>query len=219
MRPPILAALLLAMCANLSPAGEKEEGEDRFPAWTIAPFVGSIVFDGKLADYRWDTGPHLLLGIDAAARNDRLALGGRLWISDTSQGMVVPGIDLQPSVGLTGAQLFGEVRLVTVRSFRIAATGSAGLLHVTYSPNTMSFDVGGAAVPVEVEFGPMDEWIGGAGLGVRRRLTGAASLGIGVERLFFSFDTAHRSDAAIEERAETFGSWTTRLEVVWTLGR
>jgi hypothetical protein len=54
---------------------------------------------------------------------------------------------------------------------------------------------------------------------LRHALPGPWSTGLEVERRVFGLDTAHRNGSVIEERRETFGEWSVRLEVARWFGR
>jgi hypothetical protein len=70
-----------------------------------------------------------------------------------------------------------------------------------------------------VELTPVDAWIGGAGLGVRRPLMGPWVGSVGLERRIFSMDTAHRNGGAVVLERERFSDWNARFELAWRFGR
>lgn len=236
--PAALAALLAAAAAPaahgsaiggsmaLGPrfhAAETGRGSAREPAWTgsgdrwlsVAGLAGSTQPDPGLADYQWDVTPHLAWGMKAMAGSGRFGWGLRFWRSRTTQDLGVAN-EPDPAVTSTTVELIGSARLGSVAGIELSAFAGGGWLRLAWTPDQATLDTG--AGTTEVRFTPVDEWIAGAGLGLRRGLAGPWSLGVEADHRRYALDTAHRAGAAIVEERTGFGEWSARMDVTWTRG-
>jgi hypothetical protein len=118
-----------------------------------------------------------------------------------------------PEARLTAWQGVLERRLTAVAGTGVWVSGTAGLLHVTYSPDRLTVATGGE--PVVVDLDPITTWMGGLGLSLRRPLGTRFEAGLEGERFFYSLDTAHRDGDAVVAASETFANWAVRLRVSW----
>jgi hypothetical protein len=177
---------------------------------SVGALAGSVVLDPHLADYRWESGAHAAWGALARVQAGPLHVGARAWRSATTQSLGIPGDDRALDVRLTGADLSAEFPVAGAAGFALAATASAGLLHVGYSPDALELPDGGAGTTV-VGFAPITAPAWGLGAGMHRalgsRLAATASLG----RTWFRMDTSHRDGDSIVSRSETFGHWMAQL--------
>jgi hypothetical protein len=206
-RSAALAAVLAA--AVLAPAAARAgDGEVAFGPW-----VGALVLDPHLADYRWETKVRPVWGASALASRGRLALGARVWRASTRQATGIPGDAASFAVSLTGVDALGEVRLARALGASLLATCSVGLLRLAWSPDALVLDDGLAGAPVTVELDPVHELTGGGGLALRRPLGFGLQAAAAVERTWFALDTSHRRGDEIVTERETFGSWTARVEI------
>jgi len=171
--------------------------------------AGLALSDPRLADLQWDVSPHPAWGAQVLLGRGHLAAGARLWRTQTTQRIDLPGLSVEPAVGLTSVELVGLGRLASFAGMELLLSGSAGRLHLAYDPDQITIPPSGP----QVSFAPVNEWIGGAGLALRRPLGSRWSLGLGVEGRFFGLDTAHRSGPTIVYQRETLGDWSARLEL------
>ena len=182
--------------------------------WSFGILAGSVQPDGDLADYQWRTVPSAAWGVRALAGVKRFSGGVRLWNTRARQDI---GAATPATVRGTSVELIGRGRLLNVGASQVLATASGGRLHLAYDPDRI--EVGGGSGGADaVKFGPIDEWIVGAGLALEQRVAGAWSVGFEVERRFFGLDTAHRSGETIVERREMMGDWNARVELVRLVG-
>lgn len=179
----------------------------------VGTYGGAIFLDQHLADYRWDTSPHAVWGLQGFYRHDRYGAGARVWRTGTTQSTGLLDASSSPSVNLTGADLVFEPRIGAWRGLQFFALASGGLLRISYSPDSIVLDDPGSGEPLTVDAPPVHEWTAGAGLGLRHHVPGRATLGFSLERSVFRLDTAHRKDDVVIEDRETFGNWTARLEL------
>jgi hypothetical protein len=190
--------------------------------WRLAAgaFAGGIMIDRSLENYRWDTRPAPLTGAELTVLKGRFAAGARFWGARTTQASGIPGETQVPQVDLTGVGAVGSVRALTVSVLELWGTGYAGRLHLGYSPDRLTFDPGGLAEPVTVEYAPISEWEFGYGAKVRTELMRRLSVTVEAGRHAFALDTAHRRGDEIVESREWFNSWTVQLNIAWlvTLG-
>jgi hypothetical protein len=203
-----LAGAALAM----PPAAALADGP-RESWFGVGTYAGAVLLDEHLADYRWDTSPQAVYGLQGTWMRDRYGVGARVWRTGTTQATGILGSISSPSVNLTGFDLVVEPRLGAWRGLQFFAMASGGLLHLSYSPESIVIEDPGSGETIEVSTPPIDEWIGGAGFAMRHHLPGRATLGLSIERSIFRLDTAHRQDDAIVEDRETFGNWMARLEL------
>ena len=214
--PWAAAALALACAAGPAWAGDAEPAA---PAWrySLGVLSGSVLPDRTLADYQWATLPRAAWGVQALAGRGPLEGGLRFWRTQTTQTSALPGGTLTSSVHLTSLEAVGRVRLAQVLGAGVMGGASAGRMRIDWDPDRVEIDTGGGA-PVEVRFEPVDEWVLGAGLAVRRPLTASVSAGLEVERRAYRMNTAHRNGSTIEYRRDTFGDWNARVELAWNYG-
>jgi len=123
--------------------------------------------------------------------------------------------DLAPasSVRATSSELVGEYRLGEAWGTELLASAAAGWLHVGYHPDQVTFQPSGGGPPIVVELAPVDEWIAGGGLGLRRSLHGDWSMGVGVEASVFGLESALSDGQAVVVRRESFSNWSARVEL------
>jgi hypothetical protein len=197
--------------AVAAPAGPRAAGRG---AWlSLGLLAGSMLSDPRLADYQWDTSPRPAWGAQALLGRGRLAAGARLWRTRTSQRLDLPGVAVEPTVGLTSFELVGMGRLAGLGGGELLLTAGVGRLHLAYDPDQISIPTPGLGPPIVVPFAAVDAWTGGGGLAFRRPLGPRWRLGLGVDREFFKLDTARRSGAAVVYQRESLGDWSARLEL------
>jgi hypothetical protein len=202
------AALGIVLAAAVPTAASARPGVPL----SLAPFAGAVALDSHLSDYRWNTAVQPAWGLAGYAALGRVTPGIRFWRSSTTQATGIPGDDTALDVALTGFEATAAVRMASYAGFRLLATGSAGLMRISWSPSSLSLDVG-LAEPVTADFAPVTEGIFGAGLAVHRGLFAGFDLAVGAERSWFRLDTAHRRGNEIVEDRETFGNWAARVEL------
>jgi len=219
-RVAAIVALLLALASGAgrrANAAENSTPPDGARWYSLGLLTGSIRLDPALANYQWDVTPRFAWGGQAMAGQGRWALGARMLETQTTQTANVGGTSGGPEVRATSWELVGNARLARSFGVELLALASGGLLHLGYHPDQMTIDVSGT--PVVVAFRPIDEWIGGAGLGARRELLGAWRAGAELEWRRFSMDTAHRNGSVIETQRQSFDDWSVRLELARRFGR
>ena len=182
---------------------------------TVGGFVGTMVFDEKLADYRWDVRPATQSGIQGLVYRNRISGGLRLWQSSTTQESGIPGETLVPHVKLIGAELVGQLRIVRYRSVELWGLANTGRIHMGYSPDQATFDPGGGLAPITVDFDPISEWTLGYGATIRSDLGQHLALAMQVEQATFALNTAHRRGGEIVQERERFRNWSLRMELSW----
>jgi len=179
---------------------------------------GAVLPDAHLTDYQWDTTPRMGWGVQVLAGAGALAGGVRYRNSATTQDIGLSGVS--PSqVTQNTLELVGQGRLASLWGNQLVASGTAGWLHLGYEPDRIAFDPGGGSGPIVVDFDPVDEWIFGGGLGLRRTVGPGWSVGLDVGHRVFSMETAHRSGSAIVTGREAFGEWSAHLELAWLMQR
>jgi len=185
--------------------------------WQLAvgPVVGGLMLDPGLADYRWDTGPAFQAGVQATVYRGRFSAGLRLMQSGTTQSTGIPGESVAPEVNLTSINMLGQVRAVRHWGVELWGSAHAGILHMGYDPDQMTFDLGGAGGPITVDFAPISEWDVGLGLDMRSDLTPHVALSLQVDGSTFALDTAHRSGNQIVNSRERFYTVGIRLQIAW----
>jgi hypothetical protein len=210
-------AIAAGLALGLAPAAAARAGTDRAAdgVWFSAgALAGSSLPDATLESYQWDTRAQMAWGAQGLAGRGPLAAGLRLWRSRTTQRLGLPGTSEQAKVRSTSVELVGQGRLATVWGTDLHAIASVGRLHLGYQPDRVAFDPGTGS-PIVVELGPVDEWIAGGGLALRRPLAGPWTVGLEADLRFFGLDAAHRNGSAIEYRRESFGEWGARFELAW----
>ena len=158
-------------------------------------------------------------GGEALADVGPFALGARVWRTTTRQDLGVASAPAAAEVAGTSFELVGRGRLGSLGGSDVFATASAGRLALRYRPARIAIASPGGGAPITVDLSPIDEWIGGGGLGVRRQLGGRWTLESSVERRIFGLDTAHRNGNAIEMSRASFGDWSARLGLARLFGR
>ena len=196
-----------------APEAERvEESQGSTGVWFSIGVLGGITqLSHGLADYQWDTTPRPSWGAEAQVGGRRISGGVRLWKARTTQGMD----DLAPasSVRTTRTELVGEYRLARAWGAEVRASAAAGWLHVGYHPDQVAFQPSGGGSPIVVGLAPVDEWIAGGGVGLRRSLHGDWSMGIGVEASVFGLDSARRDGQTLVVGRESFSNWSARVEL------
>jgi hypothetical protein len=218
------SAIAIALCAAVACSASARAARADVPApatrWlSLGVLGGSTMFDAHLADYQWDVAPRTSWGVQAMAGSGPFGVGTRVWATQTVQhtGLAIP--DGDPTVHATSWDLLGEGRCASVWGIDVLASASVGWLHLAYQPDQLTIPDSGGGPPITVDFRAVNEWIGGGGLGLRHALPGSWSTGVQVERRVFGLDTAHRNGNVIEQRRESFGEWSVRLEVARLYGR
>jgi hypothetical protein len=215
-----LASLPRAAAADDAPplasaAAPSDPAPARGPAWfALGLLAGGTLPDSKLADYQWNTSARPSWGAEALAGRGPLSLGARLWSTQTTQQIDLPGASVEPQVRLTRVELVGMGRVATLAGTGLLLSGDLGRLHIGYHPDQVTIPVAGPGVPIVAQFSAIDEWTGGGGVAIQRGLGARWILGLGVEHDFFGLDTAHRSGAAVVYGRESLGDWSAHLEVV-----
>jgi hypothetical protein len=217
----ISCLFLLAATATVAGPSSPDEkaGRGRW-RFAVGLFAGGYMVDRKLDNYRWDTHPAGLRGVEATLLRGRFAAGARLWGSHTTQSSGIPGESEAPRVNLTGVEILGRVRVLQVSFVELWGSGHAGRLHLGYDPDRLTFDPGGLAEPVTVVYDPISEWEFGYGAQLRGEMTRQLALAIEAGRSSFALDTAHRRGDEIVQSREWFHGWSVQLSVSWlvTLG-
>lgn len=179
----------------------------------LGPSAGVLLLDSHLADYRWETDARPIWGVSALATSGRVAGGARVWRASTEQATGIPGDTRKLDVALTGVDAIGEVRVATFLGARLSTTASLGLARFEWSPRELSLSDALGGPPIVVDFEPLNELEGGAGLAVRRFLGWGLEASAAAEHSWFSLETSHRRGDVIVTERETFGSWTGRVEI------
>jgi hypothetical protein len=170
--------------------------------------LGSTQPSQGLSDYQWDTSPQLGWGGRALVGTGRFAAGVRVWRVATTQELALEGTE-PPAVQATSVELVGEGGVATWWGARWSALASVGRLHLAYHPDRLTIQPSGT----EVHMAPIDEWIAGAGVSVRRPIAAAWSVGLEIDHRVFGLDTARHDGGATENQRESFGEWSARLEL------
>jgi hypothetical protein len=212
--PAKLIACAAAVASLTLSAADADAGEWRVNA---GPFAGGVLYDAKLDDYRWDTGPAIQSGVEATLYRGRIGVGARVWRASTTQSTGIPGETFAPSVRLTSTEMTGAVAVFSVRGVGLWGTAHGGRLHLGYSPDHATFDVGGSIGTVSVDYKPVTEWIYGAGVALRGDVTRRLALSVAAERSSFALDTAHRAGGEVVESRERFANWALCVQLSWVM--
>jgi hypothetical protein len=218
-----IGALLLATVVGASAAPGDQAGDSlREPGshwFSIGILSGSTRLDDGLADYQWDMTPRVDWGAQTLLGRGRLAIGLRLWRARTTQQLDPSNVSSSAEVRATSTELVGHGRLAAALGCELMAVASGGFLHLGYHPDRVSIASAGGGAPIAVDLTPVNEWIGGAGLALRRPLRGPWAAGVELDHRLFGLDTAHRNGVVIEYGRRTFGDWSARLELAWVSRR
>ena len=218
-----IGALLLTTARGATAAPEGQGGDaarDPGSRWvSIGILGGSTRLHHGLADYQWDMTPRVDWGAQTLVGSGRFAAGLRLWRTQTTQQIDPADPTAAARVGATSTELVGHGRLATTLGCDVVAVASAGLLHLGYHPDRVTITPTGGGGPIAVDLLPVNEWIGGAGLALRRPLRGPWAAGVELDHRLFALDTAHRNGSVIEYGRQTFGDWSARLELAWVSRR
>ena len=212
------AAALTVLLAGAAPAralGDESAGRGETGLWlTAAALMGSTQPDGKLADYQWRTTPSAGWGAEVMAGRRRASAGLRLWSSQTRQSIDVPGASVNSaSVDELTYEAVIAARIWSVAGLSVEPSLSGGRLHLGYHPDQVAIPTGGASGATMVQLGPIDEWQWGGGIALARPFANAWSAGLGIDRRFYSLDTAHRNGSVIQTGREAFGDWSVRFQI------
>jgi hypothetical protein len=194
---------------------------DRGRTWNLAigPSLGVQVFDHNLADYRWDTKPAVVTGLQATLYRGRLAGGFRMGRSHTRQDSGIPGETRAPRVNKTDVVFTGHARVVKYRFFELWGAVSGGGMFLGYDPDRITFDIAGGLDPVTVTYESVSTWQYGLGTGLRSIIARHVAFSLEAERSTFFLDTAHRRADEIVYARESFSNWHFRIQVAWLVGR
>lgn len=208
--------LSLALAGPAFAAGETIDGDAAGPAtrMEVGIVAGGIALDPHLEDYRWDTGPAWQSGAQTTLLRGRFGAGARVWRSGTTQATGIPGEDQAPRVTMTGVELTGQIRALSVRGIELWGSLHGGRLFLGYDPDSFTFDVGGVG-PVTVAYEPITEWDYGVGAAIRGELGAHMALALQADLTSFSLDTAHRRGDEIVETRERFSTWNLRAQASW----
>ncbi len=199
------------------PAALERAGGTRGPWLSVGVLTGTTQLDAELADYQWITTPRMAWGAQALVGTGRFATGMRLWRTQTTQSIGDWGP--APTVRATSWELVGEGRLAEAWGTRLLATLGAGRLHLGYDPDRITIQPSGPGTEIVVDLLPVNEWIAGAGLALRRKVMARWTVGLAADHRIFGLDTAHRVGDAIVVGRETFGDWSARVELGWLYTR
>lgn len=184
------------------------------PIWLAVGLLGGLSLpDARFSDYRWNVDPRAAWGVETLTGAGRFAAGLRVSSSRTTQTIGIPDPASTAAVRSTAVELVAHGTVVSLAGFDLAATASGGRLHLGWDPDHVEGSVGGT--PVSADLAPVDTWTAGGGLAVTRRLPGPWRAGLGLDRRFYSMETAHRSGASIVTGTQTFGDWNARVELQW----
>jgi hypothetical protein len=185
--------------------------------WWLATGIGAgaVTPDESLANYRWDTTPTSLYALQATAGRGRFAGGLRLSRWATTQGTGLNLNQPDPSVRLTSFEFLGQARLVQLAGFQLWATGSAGRVGLSYTPDAITIETGLPGGDVDVNYDPITETVLGYGLEIRRDFGESLAVALLGERAGFALDTSHRRGDEIVNEREQFSNWSLRLQVSW----
>lgn len=181
----------------------------------VTPLAGVTLPDGDLDRYRWDVTPRATIGLDALVGHGPLAGGLRFIRWESTQALGIPGQPTSPAVAVTRVSGIVRYRFARVAGFEGLAAGGFGLARHTYSPDVLTLDLEGSPEPVTVRFESVTTPVWSLGLGVRRRLTDALSLGTDLERMSYRLDTRHRAGDEIVRESQTFAHWTLSIGLAW----
>ena len=156
---------------------------------------------------------------EGLAGKGKWALGARLLRSSNTQQIDASASSATTTVRLTSLELVGQGRVLTFLGTEVYAMASAGRVHLGFSPDQITIDPGGLGINVDVKFEPVNEWIVGGGMAVRRDLATQWAAGLEIDRRVFSLETAHRNGNSIEYGRESFRNWSARLGLAWQYGR
>lgn len=196
--------IALVLASLLAPARPSQAGPAPRPYGSLALFAGSAQPDAGMADYQWDVRPHAAYGAQLLAGRGPWGAGVRVSAGGTTQALGLAGAT-GARVRLTRVELVGRAQLMRIRHVGLSATASFGRLGLAYRPDHVTVDAGGT--PVEVSLAPIHTPVTGAGLGIEGPLVAGWAWGAGLERRWFSLDTAHRSGSEVIFARETFGDW------------
>jgi hypothetical protein len=197
-------------------------GSPRIPGglwFSLGVLSGSTKPDAALADYQWNTTPRGAWGAQALVGAGRFATGVRFWRTQTTQDIGLPGAPAGTTVRWTSGELVGQGRLATLWGNHVMAIASVGRLHLDSDPDRITIDPNGSVFPIVVDFKPVDEWIAGGGVSLKRALGPAWDLGLEFDHRVFGLETAHRNGDVIEVGRQSFGDWSARLELAWLYRR
>jgi hypothetical protein len=185
--------------------------------WRLAvgTIAGVYAFDPRLDNYRWDTRPAMQWGAQAAVVRGRFAGGLRAWRTKTSQGSGIPGESRAPTVNVTAIEVMAQVRIINYRRVELWSAVHSGRIHMGYDPDRLTFNPGGAGIPVTVDYKSISEWDFGAGIEVRSQIARGVALSLHAEQSSFALDTAHRNGTEVLRSRERFYSWQVRLQIAW----
>jgi hypothetical protein len=216
------AALLALVRTHPARAGEAAGSDVARAAETrgghrvsLGLLAGPTLPDPSLSDYQWRMTPRIGWGAESFAGIGRYAAGIRVWSTSTPQELGLPGAPAATTVTRTSFELVGRATLAHLAGWEWTASASAGRVHLGYRPDHVSISTAGG--PIDVSFAPLDEWIGGGGIGLRRPLAGSWSAGLDLEHRIFALDTAHRAGTTVVSERSTFGDWSARLALTRNL--
>lgn len=207
-------ALLILAFAMVAPAAHADESGWRLD---LGAGVGAWLLDADLGDYRWQTTPSTVVDAHASLLRGRWALGLDLRTTATVQQTGLPGVSVAPDVDLDMFEVHGAFRALDFLGMQLWGRAHAGRMHVRYEPGSMLFDNPAGGTPIEVEFAPINEWIAGAGVSLRREFMGRVALAAQATNSIFALDTNHRRNDEIIQEREIFQNWSFGIGASWLL--
>lgn len=142
--------------------------------------------------------------------------GIRVWTSEDVQLLGLASVP-DPRARSTHWDATGRWRVGRLFGQRLHVIASAGRMAMTFRPERLTLETGGA--PVEVTLSPIHEWAGGAGVGLERSLGSRWAVGLEAEHRWYGMDTARQAGGSTVESRERFGTWDVRVGWSWIHGR
>ena len=212
---PIFGALFI------SAAGATQASAGVSPVWASIGVLGGVTGpDGDLGKYQWDPEAQTHWGVQAFVGLGRIALGLRGSTTGNKQSLEVPGTPaFSADVRLRSAEALLRLTALNVAGVELYGFGGGGRLRIEYAPDHWNVQIPGTNEVLAVDLNPIDGWIGTAGVGLRRGIFAGWGVGVEVDHHRFSLDTAHRLGDEVVTSEESFGEWTARAELSWSLAR
>ena len=208
---------VLATCLAVTCAAPAARAGIASPWLSLGALTGATRFDAHLADYQWKVDPRAGWGAQAIAGVGPVGAGVRVWQARTSQHIEFADTP-NPAVHITSFDLVGRAQLLSRWGVGLEACASAGRMHLGYSPDHVAVTTSGSG-SIDVALQPVDTWVTGGGLALRRGLAGPWGAAVEVDTQVFRLDTAHRSGSTIVTGRERFSEWSARFELARSYGK